>query len=84
MMVKKKISFRVYEDDWSERQHKDPMSFGMEKWLNDLAEQYDDVEVVGFQHGQSIDVPMTRPSFPGDSNTPYETVYVIAKVIKYV
>ena len=49
------IKFKVYEDDWSLRQHKDPMSFGLESWLNSLAEDYNHVEVVAFQHSQNSD-----------------------------
>ena len=33
--------FKVYEDDWSLRQHKEPMEFGLEDWLNQLAKKYD-------------------------------------------
>ncbi len=80
MNLKREIRFRVYEDDWSERQHKDPLGFGMEKWLNELAKEYDDVEIVGCSHDQTIDVPADSFS----PNKPYETIYIIAKVIKYV
>ena len=75
----KKISFKVYEDDWSDRQHKAPMGSGIQEWLNELAQNHDDVQVVGFQHGQTVDVP-TQVSLL-DYNMTYETVYVIAKCI---
>lgn len=81
MNLKREIRFKVYEDDWSERQHKDPLSFGMEKWLNELAKKYDDVEIVGCSHGQTIDAP-AGSAF--SHNKSYETIYIIAKVIKYV
>ncbi|MRH46004.1 hypothetical protein GIX82_04250 [Lactobacillus reuteri] len=74
--------FKVYEDDWPLRQHKEPMEFGLEDWLNQLAKKYDKVEVVGFQHGQSNDT--SHETLTGEVQyEPYETLYVIAKVIKY-
>lgn len=73
----KKVSFKVYEDDYSSRQHKAPMGNGIEKWLNTLTKHHSDVEVVGFQHGQSID--RTSGMLGEQYYDPYETVYVIAK-----
>ena len=82
------IKFKVYEDDWSLGQHKDPMSFGLESWLNSLAEDYNHVEVVAFQHSQNSDTisgTTTLNEYEGEKYNnfkvdPYETVYCIVKV----
>lgn len=82
------MKFKVYEDDWSLRQHKDPMSFGLESWLNSLAEDYNHVEVVAFQHGQNTDAisgttvinTVQDEKYDNFKVDPYETIYCIAKV----